>query len=224
MHVVKILRLMVAVSTFRMALLLAEVTLQTHTWLVKAKISLSSTRDTCFPLLVSKLYPQETSLGTWWSDSAPAYDQQPHSTYFFSYKDHGNLSTPIFSCVGIRLFSPPMQTKSSVLLPPHIAEVGYPYVETTVEEVLTGYHVINLQKFMLHQYDHLHTLSNTNLELQAVTVYSYLWDESTSNFRDLLHSGDKSQSVMVVITVMIFTKTDYFQNLAEPKILQEGLN
>ena len=94
----------------------------------EAKISLSSTRDTCFLLLVSTLYPQETSLGTWWSDSAPAYDQQPHSTSFFSYKDHGNLSTPIFSCVGIRLFSPPMQTKSSMLLPPHIAEVGCPYV------------------------------------------------------------------------------------------------
>ncbi|CAG7885844.1 unnamed protein product, partial [Brassica rapa] len=47
---------------------------------------------------------------------------------------------------------------------------------------LTGYHVINLQKFMLHQYDHLHTLSNTNLELQGMFLYC--------NF-----------SVMVVITV-----------------------
>ncbi|RIA05136.1 hypothetical protein BRARA_K00603 [Brassica rapa] len=40
MHMVKILRLMVAVSTFRMALLLAAVTLQTHTWLCLLMVGL----------------------------------------------------------------------------------------------------------------------------------------------------------------------------------------
>ncbi|WZZ61078.1 hypothetical protein YC2023_061185 [Brassica napus] len=105
MHVVKILSLLAAVSTFKIALFLAAVTLHAHTWLVKnqiwfgtrpeAKISFSSTRH-----MFSALR-QYVSTGTpLWGlrppHNAPTYDQQPHSTSFFSYKDPGNLSMAVF--------------------------------------------------------------------------------------------------------------------------------
>ncbi|WZZ71677.1 hypothetical protein YC2023_083047 [Brassica napus] len=68
MHVVKILRLLAAVSTFKIALFFccsysaSSYMVENQIWFGtrrEAKISFSSTRHTCFPLLDST-YPQET--------------------------------------------------------------------------------------------------------------------------------------------------------------------
>ncbi|CAH8358076.1 unnamed protein product [Eruca vesicaria subsp. sativa] len=40
--------------------------------------------------------------------------------------------------------------------------------QTTIDQVLENTHVINEQKFMLRQYDHLQALANTNIELPDV--------------------------------------------------------
>ncbi|KAG5388550.1 hypothetical protein IGI04_030091 [Brassica rapa subsp. trilocularis] len=62
MHVVKILRLMAAVSTFRMALLLAEVTLQTHTWLIAICFFVVSINGRTQDNTVSYLFSRSSSL------------------------------------------------------------------------------------------------------------------------------------------------------------------
>ncbi|CAH8320224.1 unnamed protein product [Eruca vesicaria subsp. sativa] len=46
-------------------------------------------------------------------------------------------------------------------------------VKTTIDQVLDSAHVINEQKFMLRQYDHLQALANTNLELPDVVAQIY---------------------------------------------------
>ncbi|CAN6855660.1 unnamed protein product, partial [Brassica oleracea] len=45
-------------------------------------------------------------------------------------------------------------------------------------------------------------LSNYCFPNRDVTVYLSLWDEATSTFRGLLKGGDKSQSVMLVVTTV----------------------
>ncbi|CAN6884527.1 unnamed protein product [Brassica oleracea var. botrytis] len=123
MHVVKILSLLAAVSTFKIALFLAAVTLHAHTWLILICFVVSTNgwnQDNAVSFLFSRSYclsaskisfsstrhmfsalRQYVSTGTpLWGlrppHNAPTYDQQPHSTSFFSYKDPGNLSMAVF--------------------------------------------------------------------------------------------------------------------------------
>ncbi|KAL0654723.1 hypothetical protein Bca4012_097414 [Brassica carinata] len=106
MHVVKILRLLAAVSTFKIALFLAAVTLHAHTWLIlRIKFGLGPDGKLRFPLInkthmFSALRQYVSTGNPLWGlrppHNAPTYDQQPHSTSFFSYKDPGNLSMAIF--------------------------------------------------------------------------------------------------------------------------------
>ncbi|CAN6842241.1 unnamed protein product [Brassica oleracea] len=123
MHMVKILRLLAAVSTFKIALFLAAVTLHAHTWLILVCFVVSTNgwnHDNAVSYLFSRSYCLAASVlqviaeysifpylnhyvstgNPLWGlrppHNAPTYDQQPHSTSFFSYKDPGNLSMVIF--------------------------------------------------------------------------------------------------------------------------------
>ena len=87
----------------------------------EAKISFSSTRHTCFPLL-DITYPQETLFGDFVLRTTPLPTTNSLIPLLSSHTKILGISVwRFFSWVDIRLFSPPMQTKSSLLLPPHLA-------------------------------------------------------------------------------------------------------
>ncbi|KAF2534143.1 hypothetical protein F2Q70_00031758 [Brassica cretica] len=84
MHVVKILRLLVAVSTFRIALLLAA---------VDGKLNFPSHQHETHAF--RSQYAISTGNPLWGlgdPNKAPAYDQLPHSTSFFSEKSGSGVS------------------------------------------------------------------------------------------------------------------------------------